>query len=130
MDKSFRVTLCGAALAAGFAMVFPAHAQVASRSDAHLGTQLAYAPSASAGSSAVSTSNVPRGVKTATVYYGNGPDHMNVKWGDTVLFTVRRPGAPDHQIEWRFDGLDSAVNFAAIDPQAQFADNVIVYVTH
>ncbi len=128
MQKSLRVAFCGAALAAGFALALPAHAQVAARSDAHLGTQLAYAPSASAGSSSVRTSDVPRGARTATVYYGDGPDSMHVKWGDTVLFTVRRPGAPDHQIEWRFDGMDNAINFASLDPQAQFANNVIIYV--
>ncbi len=66
--------------------------------------------------------------RTAVVYEGSGPSVMNVDWGDTVLFTVRQPGVPDRLVKWRFNGLDNVVNFADIDPQAQFANNVRIFV--
>ncbi len=86
--------------------------------------------SASVGSSAESPAAVNRSVtdEAVTVYEGNGPQSMNVNWGETVLFTVRQRGLPERTVKWRFDGLDSAMSYADIDPYAPFASNVKIYV--
>ncbi len=47
---------------------------------------------------------------------------------DTVLFTVRQLGYRDRLIKWRFNGTDGAIHFNQLDPSAQFADDVTIYV--
>ncbi len=126
----------GCVTAAALAAAFPAHALT--RAD-RIGTPMIVAvpatETASAGSSTTvvvpgEVAIVDRAVpdKKATIYEGSGPHWMNVNWGDTVLFTVRQPGVPDRLVKWKFDGLDNVVNFADIDPYAQFANNVKIYV--
>ncbi len=136
MKNSLRLVSCGGAIAAAFALASPAQAAL-TRAD-RLGTPLMVpvpaVATASAGSSTVvapgEVALVDRSVpdRTAVIYQGDGPQWMNVDWGDTVLFTVRQPGVPDRIVKWRFNGLDNVVSFADIDPQAQFANNVRIYV--
>jgi len=66
--------------------------------------------------------------RVAQIYEGGGPRFLNVDWGDTVQFLVRQPGMPDRTVKWRFNGLDNVVSYADIDPQAQFASDVRIYV--
>jgi hypothetical protein len=66
--------------------------------------------------------------RTAVVYEGQGPEILNVDWGDTVQFLVRPAGAPERTMKWRFNGLDNVVSYADIDPRAEFARNVRIYV--
>ena len=137
MKQSFRLVSYGSVMAAALALAFPAQAAL-TRAD-RLGTSLMVAipatETASAGSSTTivvpgQVALVDRSVpdETAVIYEGSGPQAMNVDWGDTVLFTVRQPGVPDRLVKWRFNGLDNVVSFADIDPHAQFANNVKIYV--
>ncbi len=133
MSKSIRVVTYGSVMAAALAAAFPAQAEL-TRAD-RLGTPLiAEVPvaSASAGSSAevapvvLIDRSIPE--KTAVISEAPGSQVMNVDWGDTVLFTVREPGVPDRIVKWRFNGLDNVMSYADIDPRAQFASNVRIFV--
>ncbi len=125
--KSVRIATGAALIAAAFAMAIPAHAQTALQSDPRLGTQLPVETSASAGSSVIAAPSTA-GVKTALVYDGDGPDSMNVNYGDTYLFTIRHPMYRDRYIKWRFNGSAPTIHFNEIDPTAQFARNVTIHV--
>lgn len=131
MRKSLRVATYAGMMSLALSAASPARALTnADRFGTPLILEAPAGASASAGSSAASAAAVDRSAtdKTATVYEGNGPQTMNVDWGDTVLFTVRQRGLPDRIVKWRFNGLDDVMNYADIDPYARFASNVRIYV--
>ena len=131
MRNTLRAVTYAGVMSLALSAAFPARALTNADS---LGTPLILeAPagaSASAGSSAAAPAAVDRSAtdKTAAVYEGNSPQSVNVNWGDTVLFTVRQRGLPDRIVKWHFNGLDNVMSYADIDPYAQFASNVRIYV--
>lgn len=126
MKNSLRTVTYAGLVAAAFALAIPAHAQTPVRSNPRLGTQLPVETSASSGSSVAAPAE--RGVKTALIYDGDGPDSMNVNYGDTYLFTIRHPMYRDRYIKWRFNGTAPTIHFNEIDPTAEFARNVTIHV--
>ena len=136
MKNSLRFITYGSLTAVTLAFALPAQAlTTADRLGTPMIVGVPATETASAGSSttiaapgqiALVDRSVPE--RTAVIYEGNGPSFMNVDWGDTVLFTVRQPGVPDRLVKWRFNGLDNVISFADIDPQAQFANNVRIFV--
>lgn len=132
MRKSLRVVTHAGVVSLALAAAFPAPAALtdADRFGTPLILETPGGASASVGSSVSSPAALDRIApnKTASVSEGNVPQFMNVMWGDTVLFTVRQHGLPDRIVKWRFDGLDSVMSYANVDPYAQFASNMRIYV--
>ena len=136
-NKTVRVIAYGGVMAAALAAATPSYAELtkADRICTPLMVEVPAVPSASAGAGAPVMPAEPTALLNRTVpdrvvqiYEGAGPRFLNVDWGDTVEFLVRQPGIPDKTVKWRFDGLDNVVSFADIDPQAQFANDVSIYV--
>jgi len=135
--NTIRVVTYGGVIAAALAAAMPSYAELtkADRLGTPLMVEVPAVPSASAGSGAPvmpaePTALIDRSVpdRIATIFQGDGPQILNVDWGDTVQFLVRQPNVPDRIVKWRFDGLDNVVSYADIDPQAQFASDVRIYV--
>lgn len=130
----------GSVLAAAMVAAMPGHAELTA-SD-RLGTPLmVVAPSASAGASAASTGS-SSAAQPAALYDRAPADRtiiiqprnlggvpwVDVNHGETVMFLVHAPNAPERTVKWRFNGLDNAMAYTDIDPQAAFASNVKIYV--
>ena len=134
MNRTIRVVTYASAMAAAVAAAMPSYAALSGED--RLGTSMGVSdsamPSASAGSSAPALrSAVMNGIvpdRSVVIDHGNGSHFLNVNWGDNVQFLVRQPGAPDRIVRWHFIGLDNVLSYTDIDPQAQFASNVKIYV--
>jgi len=130
----------GGALAAAMVVALPGQAETTA-SD-RLGTpMMVVAPSASAGASTASAGSssvtqpaaildpVPAD-RTYIIQPRNlgGVPWVDVNHGETVLFLVHAPNAPERRVKWLFNGIDNVMSYTDIDPQATFASNVKIYV--
>lgn len=134
MSNTLRAIGYGSVMTVALAAAMPSYAELtqADRLGTSMGVSVPSMPSASAGPSAPALPVVAmdRSVpdRSAVIYQGDGSRSLHVNWGDTVQFLVRQPGAPERTVKWHFIGSDNVVSYADIDPQAQFAGNVRIYV--
>ncbi len=134
MSSTLRAISYGGVLAAALATAMPSYADVtqADRLGVSMGTSVPALPSASQGSSAPALPGLAMDRtmpdSSFVIYQGTGSHVLNVNWGDNVQFLVREPGAADRTVRWHFTGLDNVMSYADIDPQAQFASDVKIYV--
>jgi hypothetical protein len=134
MRKTIRILSYATLSATAFAAM-PSHAEITTAD--RLGTALlVQAPdhrSASSGTSAASARAVPENIalipdRIVEISPNTAKRWLNVDYGDTVEFVVHQPDATQRIVAWRFDGMDNIVNYGDIDPNANFARDLKIYV--
>ena len=139
MTSTIRVVIYASAMAAAAAAATPSRAELPNAD--LLGTALLVeappaAASASGGSSAPGAARTMPAVladgstpdRVMVISQGGGFPWINVDHGDGVLFIVRQPGAAERLVEWRFNGVRDVIAYTDIDPGAQFARTIKIYV--